>query len=68
MKESCDDDFRSCLRRICKRNSNVLKEANDACKSFADGMYAGVMALGCKPYRDSQKQACDCGDSGKIDL
>lgn len=29
MKESCDDDFRSCLRRICKRNSNVLKEAND---------------------------------------
>lgn len=30
------------------------------CKKMADIMYAGTMALGCKPYRDSQKNACEC--------
>lgn len=31
-----------------------------ACNSTADFMYAGTVALGCKPYKDSQEKACIC--------
>ena len=37
------------------------------CKSTADIMYAGTMALGCKPYKDAQKDACMC-PKRKIEL
>nr|KAG5714742.1 hypothetical protein BaRGS_000230 [Batillaria attramentaria] len=60
-KEHCDDRFRDCLNDICKGiKKYVSTDIYDGCKSTADLMYAGTMALGCKPYRDSQKNACYC--------
>ncbi|XP_050392416.1 group XIIA secretory phospholipase A2 [Patella vulgata] len=63
-KEKCDDKFQECLLKICHKLKNVFSEdALQGCKTTADLMYAGVMALGCKPYRESQKEACLCPKS-----
>lgn len=60
-KDDCDDDLRDCLTDICKAMKKyVSKDVYEGCKKMADIMYASTMALGCKPYRDSQKNACEC--------
>ncbi|XP_065182617.1 group XIIA secretory phospholipase A2-like [Sycon ciliatum] len=59
----CDKDFEKCMKKTCTRykKAGVLrgKEVSQ-CKSTADMMYAGVVAMGCDPYLESQRDACEC--------
>ncbi|KAK7111601.1 hypothetical protein V1264_011207 [Littorina saxatilis] len=68
-KEDCDKEFQACLMKICNAmKTHVSKDVYNGCKSTADIMYVGTMALGCKPYRDSQKDACTCSRRRKNEL
>ncbi|KAL8592683.1 hypothetical protein ACOMHN_037623 [Nucella lapillus] len=60
-KDTCDVDFKDCLTRTCKDfKKHVSRKFYEGCQSTADLMYAATMALGCKPYKDSQRDACLC--------
>ncbi|XP_070209822.1 group XIIA secretory phospholipase A2-like, partial [Littorina saxatilis] len=60
-KEHCDDLFKACLINMCKAFSEFVSEGvYDGCKSAADVMYVGTLAVGCAPYVDSQRDACVC--------
>uniref|UniRef100_T1J7P6 Group XIIA secretory phospholipase A2 n=1 Tax=Strigamia maritima TaxID=126957 RepID=T1J7P6_STRMM len=68
-KEDCDKTFRKCLFRICEKYKNVIgKDLLKGCKATAQAMYAGTMTLGCKAYKDSQKDACLCRSKQRQDL
>ncbi|KAL5018855.1 hypothetical protein ScPMuIL_004577 [Solemya velum] len=57
----CDEEFHGCLTDMC---ADLLYELTDdqydGCTGVVDLMYATTLALGCKPYRKSQKEACVC--------
>jgi len=56
-KEACDRVFKKCLQRICKKLKGILSEdIYEGCKSTSDLLYAGTVALGCKPYKDAQQK------------
>ncbi|KAH9498399.1 hypothetical protein Btru_008181 [Bulinus truncatus] len=58
-KEKCDSNFKKCLTGLCNTIKDYLSKKNfEACKQGADMMYAATVALGCKPYKDSQANAC----------
>ncbi|XP_059170275.1 group XIIA secretory phospholipase A2-like [Physella acuta] len=60
-KDNCDTKFKDCLLDVCKNKKKLLtKEVYQACLSSVDMMYAGTVALGCKPYREAQRNACIC--------
>ncbi|CAG5135604.1 unnamed protein product [Candidula unifasciata] len=60
-KETCDNAFKICLEKLCQSiRKAVKKDVYEVCVSTADMMYAGTVALGCKPYKDCQKKACTC--------
>ncbi|XP_076460071.1 group XIIA secretory phospholipase A2-like [Babylonia areolata] len=68
-KAACDDQFRDCLTTLCKDvKPYVSTQIFKGCMSTADMMYAATMALGCKPYRDSQREACVCPHSPYTEL
>ncbi|XP_046382180.2 group XIIA secretory phospholipase A2-like [Haliotis rufescens] len=60
-KVKCDDDFKDCLNLVCDKLGGIASEdLTGGCRSTADLMYASTLTLGCKPYKDSQKDACVC--------
>ncbi|ESP04645.1 hypothetical protein LOTGIDRAFT_135845 [Lottia gigantea] len=62
-KENCDDQFRVCLQQVCRKVKDVFSTDaynGNICESTADMMYTGVFGLGCKSFKDSQKNACLC--------
>ncbi|XP_005096638.1 group XIIA secretory phospholipase A2 [Aplysia californica] len=70
-KDTCDRVFKKCLQRICKKVKGMLTDnVYEGCKSTADLLFAGTVALGCKPYKDSQEKACVCkgGFANRSDL
>ncbi|XP_041363593.1 group XIIA secretory phospholipase A2-like [Gigantopelta aegis] len=64
-KEKCDKTFYRCLEDSChKMKRSLSKDIVKGCKATAGLMYTGTMALGCKSYKEAQKDACVC-DRGK---
>ncbi|XP_067671464.1 group XIIA secretory phospholipase A2-like [Haliotis asinina] len=60
-KVKCDDDFKDCLNNVCDTLGGIAsQDITGGCRSTADLMYASTLTLGCKPYKDSQKDACVC--------
>uniref|UniRef100_A0A0B6Y7T9 Phospholipase A2 domain-containing protein n=1 Tax=Arion vulgaris TaxID=1028688 RepID=A0A0B6Y7T9_9EUPU len=65
-KKACDNSFKECMNKLCRKMKKVVpKDVYEGCKSGADMMYAATVALGCKPYKDSQEKACLCEPSQK---
>ena len=62
-RQECDTTFKQCMLQVCKSDGDSgklrRKEVRE-CRSQADMMYGGVVALGCDIYLDSQKEACIC--------
>nr|XP_019953243.1 PREDICTED: uncharacterized protein LOC109636125 isoform X1 [Paralichthys olivaceus] len=69
-KNDCDAVFRSCLLDICSdlRKSLGFVSQVQACDSMADVLHKTVGTLGCRPYMNSQRAACVCGDEERDEL
>uniref|UniRef100_A0A2K6GJR9 Group XIIA secretory phospholipase A2 n=1 Tax=Propithecus coquereli TaxID=379532 RepID=A0A2K6GJR9_PROCO len=61
-KNDCDEEFQSCLSKICRDVQKTLGLAQhvQACERTVDLLFDSVTHLGCKPYVDSQRAACRC--------
>uniref|UniRef100_A0A8C5QET6 Phospholipase A2 group XIIA n=1 Tax=Leptobrachium leishanense TaxID=445787 RepID=A0A8C5QET6_9ANUR len=70
MKNECDEQFQSCLSKICRDVQKTLgiSESVQACESTVSVLFETVIHLGCKPYLESQRSACICQYEEKIDL
>ncbi len=53
-KADCDSEFSACMKSICH------KLGSESCSSSASMYHMGVSTMGCNPYLESQKEACDC--------
>ncbi|XP_044759420.1 group XIIA secretory phospholipase A2 isoform X2 [Coccinella septempunctata] len=64
-KELCDLEFKRCLYRYCDGYTHTIGgiSTEKACKGAAKMLYTGTLTFGCKPYLDSQKEACYCPPS-----
>ncbi|MEQ2185671.1 hypothetical protein GOODEAATRI_020707, partial [Goodea atripinnis] len=64
-KHDCDEQFQDCLETICRNVQRTLGLAQSvqACESAVTLLFDAVMHLGCKPYLDSQREACVCHQS-----
>ncbi|XP_062303834.1 group XIIB secretory phospholipase A2-like protein [Osmerus eperlanus] len=61
-KYRCDSKFRFCLHSICsdlKKSLGFVSKV-EACEAVADTLFNTVWTLGCRPYMNSQRQACLC--------
>ncbi|XP_047198348.1 group XIIB secretory phospholipase A2-like protein [Hippoglossus stenolepis] len=69
-KYNCDAVFRSCLLDICSdlRKSLGFVSQVQACDSMAEVLHNTVGTLGCRPYMNSQRAACVCGDEERDEL
>uniref|UniRef100_A0A8D2MB54 Group XIIA secretory phospholipase A2 n=1 Tax=Zonotrichia albicollis TaxID=44394 RepID=A0A8D2MB54_ZONAL len=69
-KNDCDEQFQTCLSKICRDVQKTLgiSESVQACESTVQLLFDAVIHLGCKPYLDSQRAACECPYEGKSDL
>ena len=60
-KEECDKTFKKCLYSTCNDDDyfgDIISEKK--CKGGAKLLYTATMALGCKSYKDAQRNACIC--------
>ncbi|KAB1282476.1 Group XIIA secretory phospholipase A2, partial [Camelus dromedarius] len=69
-KNDCDEEFQSCLSKICRDVQKTLGLAQhvQACETTVELLFDSVIHLGCKPYLDSQRAACRCRYEEKTDL
>ncbi|XP_012724328.2 group XIIA secretory phospholipase A2 [Fundulus heteroclitus] len=69
-KHDCDEQFQDCLETICRNVQRTLGLAQSvqACESAVTLLFDAVMHLGCKPYLDSQREACVCQYEVKKEL
>ncbi|CAG09488.1 unnamed protein product, partial [Tetraodon nigroviridis] len=76
-KYDCDWQFRLCVHSICTDinkslgfTSQVQAAAlpSSACSSAADALHSTVRTLGCRPYMNSQRAACVCGEEERDEL
>ncbi|KAL1441213.1 hypothetical protein MTO96_031261 [Rhipicephalus appendiculatus] len=67
-KDECDARFLSCLDIVCdKKAGRSHKDRNSqGCKAAARAFYTGSQYLGCKAYKDAQKQACYCAKKHEL--
>jgi len=59
-KDLCDLSFRKCLYRVCKKEQHKRYLDNKKCKLKAKLFYMAVVGVGCQPFKDAQKEACNC--------
>jgi len=59
-KDMCDLYFRKCLYKVCRKEDHKLFLDNKKCKLKAKLFYMAVIGVGCQPFKDAQKQACQC--------
>ncbi|KAE8300267.1 Group XIIA secretory phospholipase A2 [Larimichthys crocea] len=69
-KHDCDEQFQDCLETICRNVQRTLGLAQSvkACESAVTLLFDAVMHMGCKPYLDSQREACVCQYEVKKEL
>ncbi|KAL1006018.1 hypothetical protein UPYG_G00066840 [Umbra pygmaea] len=69
-KYRCDSKFRWCLHSICsdlKKSLGFMSKV-EACETVADTLFNTVWTLGCRPYMNSQREACICEGEEKDEL
>ncbi|CAL8359383.1 unnamed protein product [Boreogadus saida] len=69
-KSRCDSKFRWCLHSLCtdlKTSLGFVSQVK-ACESGADALYNTVSTLGCRPYMNSQREACVCAGEDREEL
>ncbi|XP_031418052.1 group XIIB secretory phospholipase A2-like protein [Clupea harengus] len=69
-KYRCDSKFRWCLHGICtdlKKSLGFMSKV-EACEAVADTMFNTVWTLGCRPYMNSQREACMCEGEDRDEL
>ncbi|KAF3823474.1 hypothetical protein GH733_010910 [Mirounga leonina] len=61
-KNDCDEEFQYCLSKICRnvQKTRGLAQRVQACETTVELLFDSVIHLGCKPYLDSQGDACRC--------
>lgn len=64
-KDACDLYFKKCLYKVCESVPGEDLMNVKGCKASAKILYTGTTALGCKFYKDSQKEACYCSQKKK---
>jgi len=72
-KDLCDLRFRKCLYRVCRGEDKLNYIDNKKCKLKAKVFYMAVVGVGCQPFKDAQKVACECikdwdGQEPRIEL
>ncbi|CAL8285426.1 unnamed protein product [Arctogadus glacialis] len=69
-KSRCDSKFRWCLHSLCTdlKTSLGFVSKVEACESGADALYNTVSTLGCRPYMNSQREACVCTEEDREEL
>ncbi|XP_064605233.1 group XIIA secretory phospholipase A2-like [Liolophura sinensis] len=69
-RDICDFDFKECLEDLCKKRKKKMSQSEfKNCVGAMNLMYAGTMALGCRPYQEAQRSACICSKKhGKTEL
>lgn len=69
-KYRCDSKFRWCLHSICsdlKKSLGFVSKV-EACETVADTLFNTVWTLGCRPYMNSQREACLCEGEERDEL
>ncbi|XP_029537989.1 group XIIB secretory phospholipase A2-like protein [Oncorhynchus nerka] len=69
-KYRCDSKFRWCLHSICsdlKKSLGFMSKV-EACETVADTLFNTVWTLGCRPYMNSQREACLCEGEERDEL
>ncbi|XP_065574231.1 group XIIA secretory phospholipase A2-like [Artemia franciscana] len=64
-RDYCDLLFKKCLYETCKLYTAHAPIDYKGCKATAKLLYTATIALGCKPYKDAQREACTCQWSRK---
>ena len=59
-KDLCDLTFRKCLYKVCRKEEHARFLDNKKCKLKAKLFYMAVVGVGCTPFKDAQKAACEC--------
>jgi len=59
-KDFCDVKFRKCLYKVCGGENHKKYLDNKKCKLKAKLFYMTVVGVGCQPFKDAQKNACEC--------
>jgi len=59
-KDLCDLTFRKCLYSVCRKDEHKQFLDNKKCKLKAKLFYIAVVGVGCTPYKNAQKNACEC--------
>eukprot|EP00088_Acartia_fossae_P023900 TRINITY_DN24881_c0_g1_i1.p1 TRINITY_DN24881_c0_g1~~TRINITY_DN24881_c0_g1_i1.p1 ORF type:complete len:194 (-),score=22.92 TRINITY_DN24881_c0_g1_i1:155-736(-) len=59
-KDFCDIKFRKCLYRVCRGEQHKKYLDNKKCKLKAKLFYMAVVGVGCQPFKDAQRNACEC--------
>lgn len=59
-KDLCDLSFRKCLYRVCRKDEHKYFLDNKKCKFKAKLFYMAVVGVGCQPFKNAQKNACQC--------
>ncbi|XP_023323403.1 group XIIB secretory phospholipase A2-like protein [Eurytemora carolleeae] len=70
-KDFCDVKFRKCLYKVCSGEEHKKFLDNKKCKLKAKLFYMTVVGVGCQPFKDAQRNACDCvkgAAKGKTEL
>nr|AAT92118.1 putative salivary secreted peptide [Ixodes pacificus] len=66
-KDDCDSKFLGCLDSVCdKKTGKNHKDKLMSCKAAARALYAGSQYLGCKAFKDAQRQACFCNRKDEL--
>ena len=52
--------FKKCLYKACKATARSEFFDAKACRAKAKLAFLAVMGVGCQPYKDAQKEACEC--------
>ena len=46
--------------RVCRKDEHQKYLDNKKCKLKAKLFYMAVVGVGCQPYKNAQKHACEC--------
>lgn len=58
-KDECDMKFKKCLYGTCKKQAYAFLDSK-TCRLKAKLFYITVLGIGCQPYINAQKAACQC--------
>jgi len=59
-KDFCDVKFRKCLYKVCHMDQHKKFLDNKKCKLKAKLFYMTVVGVGCQPFKNAQRMACEC--------